>query len=201
MNLNPDEARVVASPADRDVPHSRHLRGAVNFLTCSQPACYTSVTVCYWIVSSQTAIPRRKGRAFVTEQTTRLVLPSHIEAVADAAAAAADFARSCGLADEAAFGIDMAVREAITNAIVHGNKEDDTKKVELTFNCSQRAVEIEVTDQGEGFDPASIPDPTTPENILKTSGRGNFLIRNFMDEVKWLRRSEGGTTVRMVKRI
>jgi len=81
----------------------------------------------------------------VTEQTTRLVLPSHIEAVADAAAAAADFARNCGLADEAAFGIDMAVREAITNAIVHGNKEDDTKAVEVTFNCGSRAVEIEVT--------------------------------------------------------
>jgi serine/threonine-protein kinase RsbW len=144
--------------------------------------------------------PARGAAPFVTEQTTRLVLPSHIEAVADAAAAAADFARNCGLADEAAFGIDMAVREAITNAIVHGNKEDDTKKVELTFNCSQRAVEIEIKDQGEGFDPVSVPDPTTPENLLKTSGRGNFLIRTFMDEVEWSKGTEGGTTVRMVKR-
>ena len=136
----------------------------------------------------------------MTEQTTRLVLPSHIEAVADAAAAAADFARNCGLADEAAFGIDMAVREAITNAIVHGNKEDDTKTVEVTFNCGSRVVEIEVTDQGEGFDPVNIPDPTAPENILKTSGRGNFLMRNFMDDVSWLPRPNGGTTVRLVKR-
>ena len=136
----------------------------------------------------------------MTEQTTRLVLPSHIEAVADAAAAAADFARTCGLADEATFGIDMAVREAITNAIVHGNKEDDAKTVEVTFNCSNRAVEFEVTDQGEGFDPGHVPDPTAPENILKTSGRGNFLMRNFMDEVKWSARPNGGTTVRMVKR-
>ena len=144
--------------------------------------------------------PARKAAPFVTDQTTRLVLPSHIEAVADAAAAAADFSRTCGLSDEAAFGIDMAVREAITNAIVHGNKEDDTKQVELSLNCSQRAVEIQVTDQGEGFDPASVPDPTTEENLLKTSGRGNFLIRNFMDEVEWLKRAEGGTTVRMVKK-
>ena len=136
----------------------------------------------------------------MTEQTTRLVLPSHIEAVADAAAAAADFARNCGLADEAAFGIDMAVREAITNAIVHGNKEDDAKTVEVTFNCSNRAVEFEVTDQGEGFDPGNVPDPTEPENILKTSGRGNFLMRNFMDEVKWSAKPKGGTTVRMVKK-
>jgi serine/threonine-protein kinase RsbW len=141
------------------------------------------------------------GHAFVTEQTTRLVLPSHIEAVADAAAAAADFARNCGLAEEAAFGIDMAVREAITNAIVHGNKEDDTKTVEVTFNCGGDVVEIEVTDQGIGFEPGNVPDPTAPENILKTSGRGNFLMRNFMDEVQWLPRPSGGTTVRMVKRI
>jgi len=144
--------------------------------------------------------PAKEAAPFVTEQATRLVLPSHIEAVADAAAAAADFSRTCGLAEDAAFGIDMAVREAITNAIVHGNKEDDTKQVEVNLNCSQRAVEIEVTDQGEGFDPTSVPDPTTDENLLKTSGRGNFLIRNFMDEVEWLKRSEGGTTVRMIKR-
>jgi serine/threonine-protein kinase RsbW len=142
----------------------------------------------------------KEAAPFVTDQTTQLVLPSHIEAVADAAAAAADFARSCGLAEDAAFGIDMAVREAITNAIVHGNKEDESKKVELTFNCSQNAVEIQVRDQGEGFDPGSVPDPTAPENILKTSGRGNFLIRNLMDEVDWSSSADGGTMVRMVKR-
>ncbi len=138
---------------------------------------------------------------FVTDQTTRLVLPSHIEAVADAAAAAADFARNCGLADEAAFGIDMAVREAITNAIVHGNKEDDTKQVEMTLNCSSQAVEIAVSDQGAGFDPVSVPDPTAAENLMKTSGRGNFLMRSFMDEVEWVSRPEGGTMVRMLKRV
>ena len=138
--------------------------------------------------------------AFVTEQTTRLVFPSHIEAVADAAAAATDFARECGLSEEAVFGMDMAVREAITNAVVHGNKEDESKEVEVSFNCSRHAIEIEVKDQGAGFDPAVVPDPTAPENLLKTSGRGNFLIRNFMDEVQWSSRKEGGTTVRMIKK-
>jgi len=151
--------------------------------------------------SSHTAISRaRKAALFVTEQTTRLVLPSHIEAVADAAAAATGFVQSCGLGEEIAFGIDMAVREAVTNAIVHGNQEDEAKKVEVTFNCLEHALEIEVKDQGEGFDPGSVPDPTDPANILKTSGRGIFLMRTFMDEVDWLARPEGGTKVRLVKK-
>ena len=136
----------------------------------------------------------------MTEQTTRLVLPSHIEAVADAAAAATDFVHNCGVGEEAAFGIDMAVREAITNAVVHGNQEDEAKTVEVTLSCLGRELEIEVKDQGEGFDPTSVPDPTDAANLLKTSGRGIFLMRTFMDEVQWLNRPEGGTTVRMVKR-
>lgn len=136
----------------------------------------------------------------MTEQTTRLVLPSHIEAVADAAAAATDFVKGCGLDEQAAFGIDMAVREAITNAMVHGNQEDETKSVEVIFNCLGNALEIEIRDQGEGFDPTGVPDPTEPANILKTSGRGIFLMRSFMDEVEWFARPEGGTTVRMVKK-
>jgi serine/threonine-protein kinase RsbW len=136
----------------------------------------------------------------VTEQTTRLVLPSHIEAVADASAAATDFVKSCGLDEQAAFTIDMAVREAVTNAMVHGNQEDETKSVEVIFNCLGNALEIEIRDQGKGFDPTGVPDPTEPANILKTSGRGIFLMRSFMDEVEWLARPEGGTTVRMVKR-
>jgi serine/threonine-protein kinase RsbW len=143
--------------------------------------------------------PGEKGRAFVTEQATRLVLPSHVEAVADAAAAVAEFIRNCGVSDEAAFAIEMAVRESVTNAIVHGNQEDEGKSVELTLSCSRNELEIEVKDQGKGFDPATVADPTDPENLLKTSGRGIFLIRTFMDEVEWSARPEGGMALRMTK--
>jgi serine/threonine-protein kinase RsbW len=136
----------------------------------------------------------------VTEQTTRLVLPSHIEAVGDAATALTDFVQSCGIGEETTFAIVMAVREAVTNAIVHGNLEDETKSVEVIFNCLGNVLEIEVRDQGEGFDPTTVPDPTDPVNILKTSGRGIFLMRSFMDEVEWFARPEGGTMVRMVKK-
>ena len=136
----------------------------------------------------------------MTEQTTRLVLPSHIEAVGAAAIAATDFVQVCGIGEEAAFAIVMAVREAVTNAMVHGNQEDETKSVEVIFKCLGNAVEIEVRDRGEGFDPTGVPDPTDPVNILKTSGRGIFLMRSFMDEIEWSARPEGGTTVRMVKK-
>ena len=136
----------------------------------------------------------------MTDQTTRLVLPSHIEAVADAAAAGTDFIRNCGVSEELSFGIEMALREAVTNAMVHGNQEDENKSVEVIFACHDNELEIEVRDQGEGFDPAEVPDPTNAENLLKTSGRGIFLMRTFMDEIEWRSRPEGGTAVRMTKR-
>jgi serine/threonine-protein kinase RsbW len=136
----------------------------------------------------------------VTDQTTRLVLPSHIEAVADAAVAMTDFLRNCGVSEELSFGIEMAVRESVTNAMVHGNQEDESKSVEVIFNCHDNELEIEVRDQGEGFEPESVPDPTNAENLLKTSGRGIFLMRTFMDEIEWRNRPEGGTAVRMTKR-
>jgi serine/threonine-protein kinase RsbW len=136
----------------------------------------------------------------VTVETSELSLPSRIDTVAKAANAVADFVSRSGISEEAAFGIDMAVREAVTNAVVHGNEQDEQKAVELTLKSSPEAVEITVHDQGQGFNPEEVPDPTESENILKTSGRGIFFMRTFMDEVTWSIRPGGGTTVRMLKR-
>jgi serine/threonine-protein kinase RsbW len=136
----------------------------------------------------------------VTEEMIELVLPSRIEAVADAAAAAAEVVNRSALGDEAAFGVDMAVREAVTNAVLHGNLQDEALSVEVVFNASQDALEITVRDHGTGFNPASVPDPTDPQNILKTSGRGILFMRTFMDEVEWSNHPAGGTVVRMLKR-
>ena len=136
----------------------------------------------------------------LTVETTELSLPSRIETVAAAAAAVAEFVGRSGVSDDAAFGIDMAVREAVTNAVLHGNRQDENKTVDLVLKSSPDAVEISVHDQGPGFNPEDVPDPTANENILKTSGRGIFFMRTFMDEVDWLIRPEGGTTVRMLKR-
>jgi serine/threonine-protein kinase RsbW len=136
----------------------------------------------------------------LTVETTELSLPSRIETVATAAAAVAQFIGRYGVSDDAAFGIDMAVREAVTNAVLHGNRQDENKTVDIVLKSSPDAVEISVHDQGPGFNPEAVPDPTANENILKTSGRGIFFMRTFMDEVDWLIRPEGGTTVRMLKR-
>lgn len=136
----------------------------------------------------------------VTEQTTELILPGRIESVAKAAEAAAGIMSRAGFGDDIAFGVDMAVREAVTNAVLHGNRQDETKSVEIIFNVSPAALEITVRDRGMGFDPESVPDPTDQENVLKTSGRGIFFMRTFMDEVTWTRHPEGGTVVRMTKK-
>jgi serine/threonine-protein kinase RsbW len=136
----------------------------------------------------------------VTVETTELSLPSRIDTVATAAAAVAEFISRSGVTEDAAFGIDMAVREAVTNAVLHGNRQDEAKLVEIKLKSSPEAVEISVHDQGLGFNPEEVPDPTAQENILKTSGRGIFFMRTFMDEVDWTIPPGGGTTVRMLKR-
>ena len=127
-------------------------------------------------------------------------MPSRIETVAAAAAAVAEFVGRFGVSDDAAYGIDMAVREAVTNAVLHGNRQDENKTVDIVLKSLPDAVEISVHDQGHGFNPEDVPDPTATENLLKASGRGIFFMRTFMDEVNWLIRPEGGTTVRMLKR-
>ena len=136
----------------------------------------------------------------VTQETTELNLPSRVESIEEAAAAVADVARRAGFDEEARFGLDMAVREAVTNAVLHGNKRDEAKSVELGVTASETELAVSVRDRGEGFDPGSVADPTAEENLLKTSGRGILFMRTFMDEVTWERHPGGGTVVRMTKK-
>jgi serine/threonine-protein kinase RsbW len=136
----------------------------------------------------------------VTLETTELTLPSRIESVEEAAVAIAGILGRLGVSEEATFAVDMAIREAVTNAVLHGNKQHDKKFVRVTIESSPDSIEISVHDEGEGFNPQDVPNPTETENIMKSSGRGIFFMRNFMDDVEWLIRPEGGTTVRMRKK-
>ena len=135
----------------------------------------------------------------MTLETTELRFPSRVEAVDQAAASVSEFLSRAGVGEDILFGIDMAVREAVTNAVSHGNKLDESKFVEIGLKSSPGSFEITVHDQGPGFNPSDVPDPTKEENILKTSGRGIFFMRNFMDDVEWSADPKGGTTVRMTK--
>ena len=112
--------------------------------------------------------------------------------------------RSIGMDDDAAHWISVAIRESVINAIKHGNRSDTAKHVFVEFETATDAavpeLAIRVRDQGEGFDPEMVANPLDPENLLKSSGRGIFLIRNFMDDVQLRRAPEGGMEIRMVKR-
>ena len=114
-------------------------------------------------------------------------------------------ARDVGLDEDAAHWVGVAIRESVINAIKHGNRNDSTKHVFVEFEARTEApapeLSIRVRDQGQGFDPDTLADPLAPENLLKSSGRGIFLIRNFMDDVQLQRAPEGGMEIRMVKRV
>jgi len=133
-------------------------------------------------------------------EKTEISLPSELESVEKAARSAAECARQAGLGEEELFGIDMAVREAVANAIKHGNKLDGAKNVEVTFNCSGDAFEMTVRDFGSGFAVDEVADCTAEENLLKACGRGILFMRSFMDEVEWSNPPGGGTLVRMAKK-
>lgn len=113
--------------------------------------------------------------------------------------------RMAGLDEDSLHWVSVAVRESVVNAIKHGNKNDESKRVVVEFTPlpvhEPEELVIRVEDEGEGFDPEEIADPLAPENILKSSGRGIFLIRSFMDDVQLQRGKERGMEVRMVKKV
>lgn len=105
-----------------------------------------------------------------------------------------------GFDEEAAYWINMAVRESVANAVEHGNKYDTQKTVDIRFTIGTDALRVSIRDYGEGFDPTSLPDPLDPNNILNPAGRGILYMRTFMDSVEYVRHPEGGMLVTMSKR-
>jgi serine/threonine-protein kinase RsbW len=97
---------------------------------------------------------------------------------------------------EDVFAVHLAVEEAFLNAVTHGNKMDARKEIRIDYLVDRDRIEICLTDEGNGFDPESIPDPRIAENLYRTHGRGLFLIRSYMDVVEYNGR---GNRVRMVR--
>lgn len=134
------------------------------------------------------------------QEIREISLASRLESVDEAAMEADKFAKSVGLDDEFIYAVDLAVRESVANAVKHGNKFDESKDVKLTFADSGDVFEIVVRDHGSGFDVEEIPDPTNPENLLKSDGRGILFMNSFMDTVEWENAPDGGLVVKMTKK-
>jgi serine/threonine-protein kinase RsbW len=136
----------------------------------------------------------------MTEKRVSYTLDSTLETVDSAEQAASRIASEAGFDDDEVMRIAMAVREAAVNAVLHGNAYDPGKKVSLAFERTAGDLVITIRDQGKGLDLNKIPDPLAPENLLKTSGRGIFLIRSFMDEVQ-IHPSQTGTEIKLIKHV
>ena len=126
-------------------------------------------------------------------------LDSSLESVDSAEELAVGMAQRAGMHEDDLMKIGMAIRESVVNAVVHGNRYSAHKKVRFAVASDGRRFTVRVGDEGEGFDFNSIPDPLAPENLLRTSGRGIFLIRSFMDDFQMRRLESGGTEVTLVK--
>lgn len=127
-------------------------------------------------------------------------LDSTLESVNHAEETALKFAMKSGFSEDEVQRISMAVREGVVNAVLHGNKYDPTKKVRVSFESSGDLIEIHITDEGSGLNVEKLPDPLAPENLMKTSGRGIFLMRAFMDDVQ-VKNLNPGTEIIMIKHV
>lgn len=123
-----------------------------------------------------------------------------MDSVAEVEAAAETMAAEAGLSEDDLFHVTMAVREAAVNAVLHGNEYDPGKHIQVSLENTGTELRFVIADEGKGVDPDTLPDPLAPENLMRGTGRGIFLIRSFMDEVHF-RQLHPGTELTLVKRL
>ncbi len=140
------------------------------------------------------------GKDLADSTTSRLsyTLDSSLDSVNKIEQTAEVTAQRAGFDEDTISHVAMAVREAAVNAVLHGNAYDPNKHITASFETTADALIVRITDQGPGLDPDTLPDPLAPENILRGSGRGIFLIRAFMDEVNF-RQLHPGTELTLIK--
>ena len=132
-------------------------------------------------------------------ETVERFLESTLDSVDSAEDIAVGVAKRAGFDEDDLLKIGMAVRESMVNAVVHGNRYNANKKVRFSVVKNSERFTIRVADEGEGFDYEHLPDPLAPDNLLRSSGRGIFLIRSFMDELEIRRLEPGGMELTLVK--
>jgi serine/threonine-protein kinase RsbW len=123
-----------------------------------------------------------------------------MESVDRVESAAGRLATEAGFGEDDLFHITMAVREAAVNAVLHGNEYDPARQIDVCLENNGSDLVFVIADQGRGLDPETLPDPLAPENLLRGTGRGIFLIRSFMDEVHF-RQLHPGTELTLVKHL
>jgi serine/threonine-protein kinase RsbW len=127
---------------------------------------------------------------------TERTIPTRLDAIREAERDVLGRLGDLGYDEDARFAVRLACEEALINAMKHGNQMDPSLNVRLAYRISPECAEILVADEGKGFDPCCVPDPTADENLQRPCGRGIMLIRSYMDEVTYC---AGGNEVRMVK--
>ena len=130
-----------------------------------------------------------------------LALASRFENIEVAERALLDLCRRAGWPADEDYWLVTALREAVANAVRHGNRQDPKRLVRIEYTVHNSTVTISVEDEGQGFDPEDIPDPTDPANLLRPSGRGIFYMRQFMNRVEFRTTENGGTAVLMERQL
>ena len=145
------------------------------------------------------AVVLSDGAPAPMNETVELSIDSRLELVGPVESVANSVSAKLGFDEDDAGCIELAVREAVVNAIKHGNHYLADKRVDVQFLVGQGVMTIYVRDRGDGFDPTRLLDPLDPENLLNPTGRGILWMRTFMDEVEYSAHPEGGCVVRMRK--
>jgi serine/threonine-protein kinase RsbW len=136
-----------------------------------------------------------------TPEAVERLMDSTLESVDNAEELAVGLAERAGVDEDDLMKVGMAVRESMVNAVVHGNRYNANKKVRFSVVTNAEYFIVRITDEGEGFDFAAVPDPLAPENLMKTSGRGLFLIRSLMDDLQMRQLESGGTELTLIKNL
>lgn len=134
-----------------------------------------------------------------TQNSYRMVIESDLKNVQKVEKITEKIAKHMGFAEDERDSLAIAVTEIVGNAIVHGNKKDKNKKVTLAFEYKKNSITVVIQDEGEGFNETEIANPLEPENLLKESGRGIFIVRALMDQVDFIS-TQKGMQVRLVKK-
>lgn len=136
-----------------------------------------------------------------TAQRLEVTLDTALESVDVAESIVRRVSEAAGFDEDSAHSLGMAVREGMINAYNYGNARDPGKKITMIIEFEPDKMIVHVVDEGVGFEPAEVPDPLAEENLLRTSGRGLFLMRVFTDEFAVRRGPHGGTDLVMAKHL